>query len=329
MRRKKSKRNMIETLHIQNYRLFKDLTIAKLGQVNLIAGQNNSGKTALLEAIRIFANNMNVNIMANVIYLRKEYDDSKKAESFATLFGSSEIIDLGENFSFKFNERGWGMVVLKNGNIRTHKGNSNAFAGQLAGMDSFNYKNPLDEVVYVPFLSDNQFRIRNNFWEKIVFNEDEKQKVVEILNIISQKQIKQFTVIGDTPMVLLENGQSEKLTSWGDGGNRLLMLGLALVNAKGKMLLIDEFEVGLHYSIQEKLWNVLFAYAKKWNIQVFVTTHSEDTIRAFTTIANKTEYEGMANYLRLQRTRNQQDIVAVVNDVRSLEIALHQEIEIR
>jgi hypothetical protein len=37
----------------------------------------------------------------------------------------------------------------------------------------------------------------------------------------------------------------------------------------------------------------------------------------------------MANYIRLQRSRNQKDILAVINDVHSLEIALQQEIEIR
>ena len=44
---------MLESFRVQNYRLFKDLKIKKLGQVNLIAGKNNTGKTALLEAIAI------------------------------------------------------------------------------------------------------------------------------------------------------------------------------------------------------------------------------------------------------------------------------------
>ncbi len=38
---------MLNHLHIQNYRLFRDLHIDKLGQVNLIAGKNNTGKPHL------------------------------------------------------------------------------------------------------------------------------------------------------------------------------------------------------------------------------------------------------------------------------------------
>ncbi|NUO01302.1 MAG: AAA family ATPase [Saprospiraceae bacterium] len=42
---------MLDHLVVQNYRLFKDLNIPKLGQVNLITGKNNAGKSTLLEVI--------------------------------------------------------------------------------------------------------------------------------------------------------------------------------------------------------------------------------------------------------------------------------------
>lgn len=45
----------LDSLQIQNFRTFKDLTIDRLGRVNLIVGKNNVGKTALLEALWIWA----------------------------------------------------------------------------------------------------------------------------------------------------------------------------------------------------------------------------------------------------------------------------------
>jgi hypothetical protein len=45
----------LPSLRIRGYRLFEDLTIPHLARVNLITGKNNTGKTALLEAIRIWA----------------------------------------------------------------------------------------------------------------------------------------------------------------------------------------------------------------------------------------------------------------------------------
>ena len=44
---------MYKSFRVKNFRCFKDLQINDLGRVNLIAGKNNTGKTALMEAIHI------------------------------------------------------------------------------------------------------------------------------------------------------------------------------------------------------------------------------------------------------------------------------------
>ena len=44
---------MYKSFRVKNFRCFKDLQINDLGRVNLIAGKNNTGKTALLEAMYI------------------------------------------------------------------------------------------------------------------------------------------------------------------------------------------------------------------------------------------------------------------------------------
>lgn len=52
------------------------------------------------------------------------------------------------------------------------------------------------------------------------------------------------------------------LNSMGDGMLRVLQLALKLFAAKGGFLLIDEFENGLHYSVQEKVWALVFEVAR-------------------------------------------------------------------
>ena len=42
---------MYTSFTIENFRLFEKLTVEPLARVNLIAGENNVGKTALLEAL--------------------------------------------------------------------------------------------------------------------------------------------------------------------------------------------------------------------------------------------------------------------------------------
>jgi len=46
---------MLQSVHIRNFRGLKDLEIKGLGRINLFAGRNNSGKTALLEALSLLA----------------------------------------------------------------------------------------------------------------------------------------------------------------------------------------------------------------------------------------------------------------------------------
>ena len=67
----------------------------------------------------------------------------------------------------------------------------------------------------------------------------------------------------------------------GDGINRILTIILAIVNCKDGYILIDEFENGLHHSVQGKLWEVIFYLSHKLNIQVFATSHSSDSVRSF------------------------------------------------
>jgi hypothetical protein len=79
------------------------------------------------------------------------------------------------------------------------------------------------------------------------------------------------------------------LNSMGDGMLRVLQLVLAIFPARGGIFVIDEFENGLHYAVQEKIWQLVFDLAKELNIQVFATTHSWDCIEAFSSVASRSE----------------------------------------
>ena len=118
------------------------------------------------------------------------------------------------------------------------------------------------------------------------------------------------------------------LRTLGRGVQRVMLIALALANSKGKILLIDGFEASLHYTIQEKLWESIFSYAQRWNIQAFITTQSKDTVRAFYSIASRPEHREQALFLRLQQSRNGQ-IEAVSYPVERLENALEMRVEVR
>jgi AAA15 family ATPase/GTPase len=75
----------LNSLEINGYRCFERLTIEKLGRVNLIVGKNNVGKTALLEALRIYAGHGRADVLREILFDRNESssDDSMSSEAIS------------------------------------------------------------------------------------------------------------------------------------------------------------------------------------------------------------------------------------------------------
>jgi AAA15 family ATPase/GTPase len=161
---------------------------------------------------------------------------------------------------------------------------------------------------------------------------DKEQNVINALKII-EPLTERIAFIEETPrkrnaVIKLSGSQNIlPLQSMGDGINRILTIILALVNANNGYLLIDEFENGLHYSVQENLWKIIFQLSKKLNIQVFATTHSEDCINSFQSVLNNQENLSDGKLIRLDNENG--TIKQVEFDAKELKIATEQDIEIR
>jgi AAA15 family ATPase/GTPase len=121
------------------------------------------------------------------------------------------------------------------------------------------------------------------------------------------------------------------LNSMGDGMYRVLQLILKLFPAKGGFFLIDEFENGLHYSIQEKVWTLLFELAELLDIQVFATTHSWDCVESFCKVAteNKASEGVLFRMGRSIRTSDNGRIIATVFDREKLADITQADVEVR
>jgi AAA15 family ATPase/GTPase len=324
---------MIDSLHIQNYRLFKDLKIDKLGQVNLIAGKNNTGKTALLEALRILSfSGAGKFIISDILKSRGEFDYGSLVECKSLFYKEQEnhlsisSVNDGKKFEIAIGVEISESIFSTIEKIIVYRNDEPFY---YYDFPNINQLITSEYLVFIPMLIHVDFLIK--YWENISLTIMEKD-VVSIINIIEPK-IKAIRVDSRNVKVLLENSKTPvPLKSLGDGINRLFAIALALVNAQNKILIIDEFEVGLHHSIQKQLWEIIFKYAKEWNIQVFVTTHSRDTVEAFTEVWNKSEDNiKMGNYFRLQRSKkDSEQIEAVIYDNEMLEIAVNsRNIEMR
>ncbi|WP_437295184.1 AAA family ATPase [Sorangium sp. So ce426] len=79
------------------------------------------------------------------------------------------------------------------------------------------------------------------------------------------------------------------LGSMGDGMWRMLGIALSVVRAAGGVLLIDEIDTGLHYSVMGDMWRLVHDAAKRLDVQVFAATHSRDCAQSLAAIVEAGE----------------------------------------
>ena len=134
-----------------------------------------------------------------------------------------------------------------------------------------------------PNLPDNESLVE--FIDKVVLTEED-DRPSKALELILGHKVYGIAAVGRSerrsrPRVMVklsEQGPRIPLKSLGDGVTRFFGIAAALVKSRNGLLLIDEVENGIHYSVHEKLWKMILEAAHKYNIQVVATTHSWDTI---------------------------------------------------
>jgi len=112
----------------------------------------------------------------------------------------------------------------------------------------------------------------------------------------------------------------------GEGMRRVLAMVLALANAAGGVLLIDEVENGIHHSVMKDVWRVIAQAAEQHGVQVFATTHSYECIQAAHEAFSQREPYDLRLY-RLDRAGSEISVAAYDQDV--LEYATEMLHEVR
>ena len=137
-----------------------------------------------------------------------------------------------------------------------------------------------------------------------LFKRNRKDTILALLKLFDTR-INSIEILTDDIYVGFE-GMSQMLSvsMMGDGLRRYLNIVASAANPLIDILLIDEIDNGLHYSVYKKLWQALFALAEASNKQIFVTTHSKETLGHLNKMLEEhVEYQQELRIFTLEKTR--------------------------
>ena len=118
------------------------------------------------------------------------------------------------------------------------------------------------------------------------------------------------------------------LAMMGDGINRLCSVLLLIASAAKGVVMIDEIDLGWHYSVLGTVWGKIFDALKLYDVQIFCTTHSRECLSAAHQIAKERSDYPLSAY-RLERQKKDGAIHVVRYDKETMDMALTSDLEVR
>jgi hypothetical protein len=327
---------MLRSLRVNGFKLFRNLEIRRLNRVNLFVGNNNSGKSGLLEAIRVYMSDGAPRVLREILSARDgDWDAPSRREeadaslgpdaenSFRLLFNDFHYrgdpsptiwIDGGEGtdrLSLRFDL--FRQIQSDEGTVRYEPANRlpssqddevleilemlevdigprrrQRFRVDRILLKRFAFSPTTEPTVPISIVTTGGLddgEVGRLFDRASVTRAEEL--VLDCLRLI-EPRIDGVAMVGVSdvrkriPIVGIEGvGERFPLRTMGDGLTRIFHIALAMANAKGGVAIIDEFENGLYWEVQRLLWPLIFKMAETLDIQLFVTTHSNDCLRGF------------------------------------------------
>jgi hypothetical protein len=174
-------------------------------------------------------------------------------------------------------------------------------------------------------------------WNQVALTEAE-ERVVRALRFLEPKVDRIAPTIASTPyfygygggrggfiVKLSDIEQPIPIGSLGDGTWRMLALAIALSRAKDGVLLVDEIDTGLHYTVMADMWKLISETARALNVQVFATTHSFDCVHALATICHADVEKSEVTLQRIELNKKK----AITFTEGEIRIAAERQIEVR
>ena len=303
-----------ETIKVNKYKKLKCFEINGLNRINIFAGFNNTAKTTFLEAVYLLTQRNDMASQFNLIKKKNKFL-SLSPVFLNAVFQDKISIDgvfNGVDISVRMEKFDEPTVDKKDDYIASYKLTSQIdgteisnlvhtyihesiirISDQVSHLCASSFKSP-----YFYDIEDSVGDYNRSLEQKVPSTDGFSQTAINLV-IDFMKRVEdgivdiRYTEEMDVKRFLVESKYSSErsfdLTTYGEGIQRIFYIALAFASCRNGVILIDEFETAIHFSLLKEFTRLTQELAEIFNVQVFLTSHSRECIEAFVENGYKTE----------------------------------------
>ncbi len=356
---KNMEENHLTYFKIENFKRFDSFEMENLGQFNLLVGDNNVGKTSVLEAL-LFDEDIKEWIVGlfTSLTLRKLITKDDYSYSFV----SETMSNINTWKSLLNNEKEKLKVSFKDKKTSVY----NSLSCEILNTDELHESD-------IEYISQNSLNNNSSLWYRFTLNNTysgtfgfsvsnlsprkksfnllannlgySDQLVKQYINEINYD--KNFRKLFDETLkliipkleetrlhnafnkdcigvVLSDDNSTHPITRFGDGSVKLARIIIGVISSiKNSRIMIDEIENGIHFSRLKDFWKIVITLCKQFNVQLFATTHSLECQRYFIEALSELgeDYQNDARNISLVENASG-EVEAVTFDFNQFEFAM-------
>lgn len=349
---------MIDSIQIHNFRCFKELDLDGLKRVNVIVGRNASGKTSLLESIFLAAGASpeivlrlrswrglgdRISISRDTTSYRSLWEDlffsleqeriisisltgSPRNTRSVRIFYSQQAtltIPIGDD---EIEAAGTEPITFE---WRDNKGQLYTARPKLTpeGLNLGGSFPTMDSAFFASSLKPNPSETAARFSELSKRKMDSDLVGVLRSEFPLIENVSVEVSAGITMLYASIDKLHEKLplAVVSEGINKLVSILAAIAKYSKGVIIVDEIDNGFHYEKLPSLWKILLEFSKKFNTQIFVSTHNRECLNALLPTLERNEDE----FCMVRTEKLNGYCGARMFSGRDLRSAIAQEVEVR
>jgi AAA15 family ATPase/GTPase len=284
---------------VKNFKRFEHFEMNDIGQFNLIVGDNNVGKTSVLEALLITksAEVWRWRMLTTLLAFKRF---SNINASYLRYFANRSNPEWTKGITIAFIcQPDYAIEIQYDPTNETALWNCEPPYGTSGVQEKLNISNGYNSIhtfimPYLPFFNGYEHHLAQVFENEIQERTTLREQLIQDMKVMLPHLINFDIRTKDSHephLIVFQNGIDPALPLgvFGDGVIKLFRILIEIILHSGNRLMIDEIDAGVHISRFKDFWRTILKASVTHNVQLFATTHNLECLQVFKEVLEEPE----------------------------------------